>query len=129
MPTIPILTDLLANAVARIDNLEFLSDVIPKTVPYKQFVKESKKAKEGGHHDLVEKGQMTLDGKHRARNGYGGDAAQDEDGTDEDEAAALQLQGQPMDMEIRGGRSNGAKSARYPNGYGERDEDEDATMD
>ncbi|OCK94589.1 histone-fold-containing protein, partial [Cenococcum geophilum 1.58] len=31
----------VANAVARIDNLEFLSDVVPKTMPYKKY-KEQK---------------------------------------------------------------------------------------
>lgn len=34
----------LANAVARIDNLDFLADVIPKTTTYKQF--KEKKARE-----------------------------------------------------------------------------------
>ena len=111
--------------MARIDNLEFLSDVIPKTVPYKQFVKESKKTKEAGPKDSVEKGQTTLSAKSRTRNRFGGDGAQDddEDGTDEDEAAALQLQGQPMHMEIRGGRSNGVKASQSVNGHNEQDDD------
>ncbi|KAF2459094.1 histone-fold-containing protein, partial [Lineolata rhizophorae] len=30
----------VANAVARIDNLEFLSDVVPRTTTYKEFKKE-----------------------------------------------------------------------------------------
>jgi len=34
----------VANAVARIDNLDFLGDVVPKTMPYKKF-KEQKAAK------------------------------------------------------------------------------------
>ncbi|KAJ6112946.1 hypothetical protein N7512_008270 [Penicillium capsulatum] len=46
-------------AVSHIDNLEFLSDVIPKTTTYKQFKeKKAKEAKEGG----MEKGQRTLNG-------------------------------------------------------------------
>ncbi|OJJ81722.1 histone-fold domain-containing protein [Aspergillus glaucus CBS 516.65] len=51
----------LATAVSRIDNLEFLSDVIPKTTTYKQF--KEKKAKEGPvKSGGIEKGQRTLNG-------------------------------------------------------------------
>ncbi|RMJ27449.1 Histone-like transcription factor [Aspergillus sp. HF37] len=49
----------LATAVSRIDNLEFLADVIPKTTTYKQF--KEKKGKDT--HDKgpeMEKGQRTL---------------------------------------------------------------------
>ncbi|EHA27850.1 transcriptional regulator family: Histone-like TF [Aspergillus niger] len=48
----------LATAVSRIDNLEFLSDVIPKTTTYKQFKEKRAKEKEPG----PEKGQRTLNG-------------------------------------------------------------------
>jgi DNA-directed RNA polymerase I subunit RPA43 len=51
-----------ATAVSRVDNLEFLSDVIPKTTTYKQF--KEKKAKERKiHRAAVQKGQTTLTGK------------------------------------------------------------------
>ncbi|RAL14458.1 histone-fold domain-containing protein [Aspergillus homomorphus CBS 101889] len=50
----------LATAVSRIDNLEFLSDVIPKTTTYKQF--KEKRAKEVGKEAEYEKGQRTLNG-------------------------------------------------------------------
>ncbi|KAJ5653784.1 Histone-fold [Penicillium lividum] len=50
----------LATAVSHIDNLEFLSDVIPKTTTYKQF--KEKKAKEAGAPGELEKGQRTLNG-------------------------------------------------------------------
>jgi len=59
----------LATAVARIDNLDFLSDVIPKTTTYKQF--KEKKAREARNGSAVEVGQMTLDGKKPVRNGTG----------------------------------------------------------
>lgn len=50
---------LLATAVSRVDNLEFLSDVIPKTTTYKQF--KEKKAKESkNNRGAVQKGQKTL---------------------------------------------------------------------
>ncbi|RAH56103.1 histone-like transcription factor [Aspergillus piperis CBS 112811] len=48
----------LATAVSHIDNLEFLSDVIPKTTTYKQFKEKRAKEKEPG----PEKGQRTLNG-------------------------------------------------------------------
>ncbi|KAL4894746.1 histone-fold-containing protein [Aspergillus ambiguus] len=50
----------LAAAVSRIDNLEFLADVIPKTTTYKQF--KEKRAKEASREAEVEKGQRTLNG-------------------------------------------------------------------
>lgn len=42
------------------DNLEFLSDVIPKTTTYKQF--KEKKAKDTADQGIMEKGQRTLNG-------------------------------------------------------------------
>lgn len=49
-----------ATAVSRIDNLEFLADVIPKTTTYKQF--KEKKEKEANKDAAFEKGQRTLNG-------------------------------------------------------------------
>lgn len=46
--------------MSHIDNLEFLSDVIPKTTTYKQF--KEKKAKEAAAPGDLEKGQRTLNG-------------------------------------------------------------------
>lgn len=57
----------LANAVARIDNLDFLADVIPKTTTYKQF--KEKRAREqvaAPAATSVAPGQTTL------QNGFGG---------------------------------------------------------
>ncbi|CAG7981770.1 unnamed protein product [Penicillium salamii] len=50
----------LASAVSHTDNLEFLSDVIPKTTTYKQF--KEKKAKDAADQTAMEKGQRTLNG-------------------------------------------------------------------
>ncbi|CAI7611272.1 unnamed protein product [Penicillium glandicola] len=50
----------LASAVSHTDNLEFLSDVIPKTTTYKQF--KEKKAKDAANQGTMEKGQRTLNG-------------------------------------------------------------------
>ena len=52
----------LANAVARIDNLEFLSDVVPRTISYKDF--KAKKASKGAGNktQALQAGQTTLDG-------------------------------------------------------------------
>ncbi|KAI9728027.1 MAG: hypothetical protein M1834_007841 [Cirrosporium novae-zelandiae] len=59
----------LANAVSRIDNLEFLSDVIPKTMTYKQYKAQKAKEPVNGSSKLVEKGQTTLDGTRLKTNG------------------------------------------------------------
>lgn len=50
---------MLATAVSRIDNLEFLSDVIPKTTSYKKF-KEAKAKETKNNRGAVQKGQKTL---------------------------------------------------------------------
>ena len=50
----------LANAVARVDNLEFLSDIIPKTVQYKEI--KEKKSRAPTTIKLTT-GQTTLDRK------------------------------------------------------------------
>ena len=44
---------LLASAVARVDNLEFLADVVPKTVSYKEHkAKKQREEKEAGQTTL-----------------------------------------------------------------------------
>ncbi|KAK4494951.1 hypothetical protein PRZ48_014307 [Zasmidium cellare] len=48
----------VANAVARVENLEFLSDVVPRTVTYKQH--KQKQAKEASN-PAAANGQSTLD--------------------------------------------------------------------
>ena len=52
-----------ANAVARIDNLEFLTDVVPRTMTYREF--KEKKAAKGASRGIrpLQTGQTTLDGK------------------------------------------------------------------
>lgn len=54
----------IAAAVSHTDNLEFLSDVIPKTTTYKQF--KEKKAKDAAGQSAMEKGQRTLNGASAA---------------------------------------------------------------
>ncbi|MCJ1463494.1 hypothetical protein MMC07_002102 [Pseudocyphellaria aurata] len=51
----------LANAVARIDNLEFLSDVIPRTTTFKEY--KEKKARAARTDEPLLNGQTTLDGR------------------------------------------------------------------
>ncbi|KAL8702843.1 MAG: hypothetical protein Q9201_003983 [Fulgogasparrea decipioides] len=49
----------LASAVTRIDNLEFLADVIPKTTTYREY--KEKKAKTARSNAPLSSGQTTLD--------------------------------------------------------------------
>lgn len=58
-----------AGAVARVDNLEFLTDVVPKTVSYKEF--KAKKAKEDNKKST---GQTTLLNTSNPSNGLNGAA-------------------------------------------------------
>jgi DNA polymerase epsilon subunit 4 len=68
------LIPVLANAVAHQDNLEFLVDVVPRTVPFKQ-VKEKKapaSSKTANGESSVGPGQTTLDGRTLLVNGTNG---------------------------------------------------------
>lgn len=51
----------VANAVARVENLEFLGDVVPKTMTFRQYKAKVKEAEKGNGRE-GEKGQGTLDG-------------------------------------------------------------------
>lgn len=80
-----------ANAVARVENLEFLTDVVPKTVSFKQF--KQKQAKDSAQANGAAKGQGTLDGhmggakEEQATNGASHEAMQiDDDEPEGDEA-------------------------------------------
>ncbi|PKY03766.1 histone-fold-containing protein [Aspergillus campestris IBT 28561] len=70
----------LATAVSRIDNLEFLSDVIPKTTTYKQFKeKRGRDSTATGPSTDIEKGQRTLNGAAGDRQSTLDDAALEEE--------------------------------------------------
>lgn len=68
---------MLAIAVSRIDNLEFLADVIPKTTTYKQF-KENKAKEVAKSNPAKEKGQRTLNGNIPLHNKTNGESAEAE---------------------------------------------------
>lgn len=64
-----------ANAVSRIDNLEFLSDVIPRTQTYGQYMEKKNrdyketKSRDAARTRAIENGQTTLDGLKPQQNG------------------------------------------------------------
>jgi DNA-directed RNA polymerase I subunit RPA43 len=58
-----------ATAVSRIDNLEFLADIVPKTKTYKQFKEEAAQREE------AKKAAVTGSGPFGLQNGINGDAA------------------------------------------------------
>ena len=79
-----------ANAVARIDNLEFLSDVIPRTQTYGQYMEKKNreyketKSREAARTRAIENGQTTLEGSKPRQNGTHADIEIDnEEHTDE----------------------------------------------
>ncbi|CZS89147.1 related to histone-like transcription factor [Rhynchosporium agropyri] len=94
----------LANAVAHHDNLEFLVDIVPKTMPYKEAKKLASGAaanKKNGE-SSAEAGQTTLDGSgmKNTLNGTNGveglintdDTTLNDDEEDEDEDPNAQLE-------------------------------------
>ncbi|KAH0569239.1 hypothetical protein GP486_000056 [Trichoglossum hirsutum] len=106
----------LANAVSRIDNLEFLSDVIPRTIPYKQY--KEKKSKEAANGDAVETGEPALHDKHQnTTNGTTGSNDEHDEGGDGQEE---------MELEIRSSRTNGT---RVGDGQTNGGHAEDVTME
>lgn len=65
----------MAAAVARIDTLEFLTDVVPRTTTFKSYKeKRAKKASQQSAQMAAQAaiGQTTLDGRFRRRNGVNG---------------------------------------------------------
>lgn len=74
-----------ANAVSRIDNLEFLSDVIPRTQTYGQYMEKKNreyketKSREAARNRAIENGQTTLDGSKPRHNGTHADVEIDDD--------------------------------------------------
>jgi len=101
----------LANAVARIDNLEFLSDVIPRTTTYGQYkAKKSQEyqAREAARSKGIESGQTTLDGKKPQQNGNHVISELNGDADEPTEAAEGKTQAVPLHVSDLVPRSNGA---------------------
>jgi hypothetical protein len=103
--------------VSRLDNLEFLTDIVPKTVPYKE-VKEKKApsgpAKATNGESSMEHGQTTLDGSRppvNGMNGFGHEGAND-DGDD----STIADPNQQLEMEIRGARTSTGSIGDVMNG-------------
>ncbi|KAG0652552.1 transcription factor [Hyphodiscus hymeniophilus] len=111
----------LANAVARNDNLEFLADVVPRTVPFKE-VKEKKAptgpAKAANGEASMEHGQTTLDvGGPMSMNGMNGLNGADHDGAAHDgDDSTIADPNQQLEMEIRGARISTGSIGEVING-------------
>ncbi len=98
--------------MARIDNLEFLSDVVPMTMPYKLFKEKKAKETAAGVETGLPNGQRTLTELPKQR----GSVDQDEDDTGDemqlDESASSQTQSHPanvrqLEQEMRETNMNG----------------------
>ncbi|SMR58200.1 unnamed protein product [Zymoseptoria tritici ST99CH_1A5] len=78
----------VANAVARVENLEFLSDVVPRTMTYKDLKKKQAQdaaaAPATSNGNGLAKGQGTLDGHLGGKDAQAGNGAVDEEGMDVD---------------------------------------------
>ncbi len=112
----------IANAVARIDNLDFLSDVVPRTIQYKQY--KEKKSREAADDEPAEYGQTTLDGKKKAGNTVNGGGESEDggvNGAEHQDDESVQRRVARLDMEIRGGPSNGVDHEAGPSNGAEKD--------
>jgi len=97
----------LAQAVSSRDNLEFLSDVIPRTVPFKEAkAKKPPQSAVTNGEGSIEAGQTTLDGRKSVLNGVNGNSFMHEgDGDDGDESVTADPNTQ-LEMEMGGGRAS-----------------------
>lgn len=85
-----------ATAVSRIDNLEFLADVIPKTTTYKQFKEKKAKEKSGG----IEKGQRTLNGTKKPSKPKANGEVMDQDNPSNGEEKPPRSAGAPITLVV-----------------------------
>lgn len=113
----------IANAVSRHDVLEFLSDVVPRTIPFKEVKARAKTNGNALPRRTVESGQTTLDGKTPLVNGNGThglglDGSTDDNVDDDLGMADPSIQ---LEMEIRGMRA-GTNPADGVDGNGHGDE-------
>lgn len=123
----------VANAVARIDNLEFLTDVVPKTVTYREY-KQQKAGRAARKQELLQSGQRTLDSSNAQQRRPNG-MTDVRDGPHDD-------QGHPMEVTTNGhsqrglqlsppqtnGNSNLIFQHYQPNGDAHQGEPQDVEM-
>jgi len=125
-----------ADAVARVDNLQFLEDVIPRTTTYKQYranrAKKAPKAAQGA--ESLQNGQTTLDGSRSLPQRPVGTAEALEDAMDNGNISDGTID-EPSAADTRLGpsRSNGTGALLFehyePNGISKRDGSGDVEMD
>lgn len=123
-----VLIPVLAEAVARIDNLEFLQDLIPKTSTFGEF-KAKKVAKSRMASSVLQAGQTTLDGKRPQ--------PQQVLQTSPTPAEVMELdntdQAGPSNTEVAGGSQNGQpivfEHYQGPNGTAPREQFSDVEME
>lgn len=99
------MTSAAANAVARIDNLEFLADVVPKTMTLRQA--KAAIAKEAATAAQVDEAESGAVNGHVTGSGRGDEM--DVDPRPESSAALMQQQ---LELQLRSPRANG--TARIP---------------
>ncbi|KAI6711578.1 hypothetical protein PZA11_000129 [Diplocarpon coronariae] len=107
----------LANAVSHHDNLEFLVDIVPKTMPYKEAKKLAAGPSKTNGESSVEAGQTTLDSVRPMANGTNGNATYPTT-IDDDEDADPNEQ---LKMESRAPRLSSGSTISNPVSNGPRD--------
>ena len=124
---------LIANAVARIDNLEFLADVVPKTVTYREF-KQQKAARAARKQEMLQSGQTTLDASRPAPKAPAEIVEVDDRNPDEQLAVAeTEVNGhEPSNSHSASPQTNGNGNIVFqhyqPNGDSHADEPRDVEM-
>lgn len=120
--------------MARIDNLQFLEDVIPKTTTYKQYrIHKAKKATKANHGaESLQNGQTTLDGSRSLPQRPAGTIETPGDDMDDGNISDGTID-EPSAADVHAGpsRRNGGSLVfeHYePNGTSKRDESGDVEM-
>jgi hypothetical protein len=94
-----------ATAVSRIDNLEFLADVIPKTVPYKLY--KERKAAEAAEEKTLQAFLESSQSQKKDVANASFDAIKDDMEQEVEEIDSLPARSTGIDLSVRGPRLNG----------------------
>lgn len=114
--------------MARIDNLEFLSDVIPRTTTFKEY--KEKKARAAGIDGPLPNGQTTLDGRRSLPQRPMGRVGAHENAIEDGSLSDATVDDHDANDSHLESTINGATVLQHhkPNGRARHDEPEDVEM-
>lgn len=121
-----------ASAVARVDNLEFLSDVVPRTMTYREYKEKKVRRAKAEESQPLPNGQRTLD-NHRVlprRPAEVADSVKGDDGSlTPEEDSQETIDDLPQDAHARSGRTTNGSSHHEESNASAQQNDSSAQQD